>query len=744
MGNALAIRSGVKSFDDCRKVFGRIQAYLRGNIPDLLGDMTIEGLWSFSRGAAAPFEVASASALVVANLDADKLDGYHASAFPRKAENAVIAGAWTFNDNITMATLKWIGEGASKARITFDDANNNIDIDDANLDMNSNGIIEVAAIEMDNTGWIGRGSEAARIGFATHIDILSSVLHMNGNPIVVDDGGIIYSSESGARLTFHTTDRIVQLGDRLGIGTATVPHAGVGSAILAIEGTASSGAAGPHVQFTVTDSDHPVLAFLNYSHDNISIFFDSYFQSGSKSSFADSCFRIAKTSNQLQFTYDSGVNPGDALSWKTAAYFDVNGDFNLNQNLYLVDGKSVGIEGNELLTWDAGGIIKVAGAHLLLDGTNEVQFGSADEKIYRGAAGYIDYAAPTAHRFSATVAITGNETITGTLRVGSTLDGGMKAQIGGTLKANKFFTKIDGGGSEATPDFCPQSDPDTGMYHRAGNVLGFSTGGIGRLVIWTDGKVHVGGTTQPTYNLQVTGTFNADSVRIDGAGKIEYRDADLSIGSPSDGVLALTTDGTIVLGDGGTTDYTQIAADGEFVQFGAARTVHQFDIDIAVPKRPSANPPAEGTLDGFPTLDFDDGTEESILLSFHINHGYADAEFVRLHLDFLVNTAPANPANVVWSAQYKLVAHGDNFDFTSGTSTVTVVEAITTGTPANDKKVHETSALVFDTTGWVAGNTVYVRLYRNPGHGSDNFVGDVRLHGQIHGEWLADRLGEAT
>jgi hypothetical protein len=41
---------------------------------------TITGLWTFSRGANAPFAVA-ASALVVTNLDADKLDGQHAAAF---------------------------------------------------------------------------------------------------------------------------------------------------------------------------------------------------------------------------------------------------------------------------------------------------------------------------------------------------------------------------------------------------------------------------------------------------------------------------------------------------------------------------------------------------------------------------------------------------------------------------------------------------------------------------------------
>ena len=41
-------------------------------------------------------------------LDADLLDSYEASAFPRKAEDAAIAGAWTHNDDISMAAGKTV------------------------------------------------------------------------------------------------------------------------------------------------------------------------------------------------------------------------------------------------------------------------------------------------------------------------------------------------------------------------------------------------------------------------------------------------------------------------------------------------------------------------------------------------------------------------------------------------------------------------------------------------------------
>lgn len=167
----------------------------------------------------------------------------------------------------------------------------------------------------------------------------------------------------------------------------------------------------------------------------------------------------------------------------------------------------------------------------------------------------------------------------------------------------------------------------------------------------------------------------------------------------------------------------------------------QIDIDIAIPKRPAANPPAESTEDGFPTLDFDDTQEESIYMEFHLPHDYKGAGTIHIHFDFFVDTAPAGAANAGWGVEYKQISHGDNFDFGAGTSTVEAATAITTGTPANDKKIHEITALALTTTSFVAGDTIYTRIYRNVGVASD-FTGDVRVIGKVHIEYLADRLGE--
>src|SRR5687768_8238566 len=61
---------------------------------------TVTGLKTFDRDPSAPFAVASGSA-VVTNLDADKVDGYEASALAVLAENETVTGNWTFSGTIT-------------------------------------------------------------------------------------------------------------------------------------------------------------------------------------------------------------------------------------------------------------------------------------------------------------------------------------------------------------------------------------------------------------------------------------------------------------------------------------------------------------------------------------------------------------------------------------------------------------------------------------------------------------------
>jgi hypothetical protein len=102
--------------------------------PRLGSAETVTGLWDFSRGAAAPFTVASASATVVTNLDADKLDGNHASAFATLPINAsdvnagtfAQASTYTFSARVDVAGGAVVIGNGTKAEIVLDGADGDI------------------------------------------------------------------------------------------------------------------------------------------------------------------------------------------------------------------------------------------------------------------------------------------------------------------------------------------------------------------------------------------------------------------------------------------------------------------------------------------------------------------------------------------------------------------------------------------------------------------------------------------
>jgi hypothetical protein len=114
----------------------------------------------------------------------------------------------------------------------------------------------------------------------------------------------------------------VYIADNLGVGTSTMPHGGVGYAKLAIEGVNAS-SAGPHVQFTTASDDYPLLQISPWSHDNIWMMFDAYYDGTNRSSDAGSNFKMQKAGDKLRCQYDSGVAKGGALSWNDGLTLDL-------------------------------------------------------------------------------------------------------------------------------------------------------------------------------------------------------------------------------------------------------------------------------------------------------------------------------------------------------------------------------------------------------------------------------------
>lgn len=140
-----------------------------------------------------------------------------------------------------------------------------------------------------------------------------------------DSSGTISDVGGGDRgsLGIDTTDTVEFA--RLGLGTSTIPHGGVGSAKLAIDGSNAS-TDGPHIQFTTVSDNYPLMQLFNYSHDNVTIALDSYFDGSWRSSDAGSNYLINKSADKFLLYYDSGVAAGSAVAWNEGFTMDTSGN----------------------------------------------------------------------------------------------------------------------------------------------------------------------------------------------------------------------------------------------------------------------------------------------------------------------------------------------------------------------------------------------------------------------------------
>jgi len=111
---------------------------------------------------------------------------------------------------------------------------------------------------------------------------------------------------------------------KIGLGTAVVPHGGIGYAMLALEGLGND-PNGPYIQFTVNTDDYPALQIGVKNHDSIEIFFDGYWDGAWRSSDANSNFGIVKTNDKFLFVYDSAIAQGNVFTWNYGIVLQADG-----------------------------------------------------------------------------------------------------------------------------------------------------------------------------------------------------------------------------------------------------------------------------------------------------------------------------------------------------------------------------------------------------------------------------------
>ncbi|MCX7607286.1 MAG: hypothetical protein N2170_08515 [Bacteroidia bacterium] len=135
-----------------------------------------------------------------------------------------------------------------------------------------------------------------------------------GDNLYLGYGGIPVTSTN---FVPHIT--LINATGNVGIGTTTPQSK------LTIRAVNAS-TAGPHI-WVYTDADnYPLFQNLNWSHDNVSLNFDAYYDGAWRSSHAGSNFQMYKFSNQLRLNYASGAAPGSPITWNIGIALLTNGN----------------------------------------------------------------------------------------------------------------------------------------------------------------------------------------------------------------------------------------------------------------------------------------------------------------------------------------------------------------------------------------------------------------------------------
>lgn len=288
------------------------------------------------------------------------------------------------------------------------------------------------------------------------------------------------------------------------------------------------------------------------------------------------------------------------------------------------------------------------GVGCLVAGTHKWQFNAATEYINSGAAGYMDYAAATAHRFETSllyVDVTNGRIGIGTATPAQKLElehaGTVEFLINNTSSGHQAFMKTD--------------STSVRMGAESNSPLHLRTNNLDRVTISSAGDGLVIGTA-----------------------KWQFNDAGTYIASLADSYLDIVADGRVRINTN-----AWFEADGTRVASGAATTFNDLFVGFSSAKVPAANfpnwEPFDGNLNAF-TFAVNDYLE---LDPVELEHTYDEDTDFYLHVHWATNGSEGAAKYVKWEIEYTIAnspatgSVGDTFPATTVVSAETEIPAST-------------------------------------------------------------------
>jgi hypothetical protein len=421
---------------------------------------------------------------------------------------------------------------------------------------------------------------------------------------------------------------------KVGIGTTTVPRGGVGAAKFGIHGTDASDS-GPHVQFTTTADNFPVMQIRAHSHSLQNIYFNAYNASGAtRSSGTAGNWVISHNAGSLYFQGDSGTAAGAVPSFATALRLDANGDIMHSlSNAYKTYWRDTAIY-----------IASLADGYLDIVADTEIRLGKHT----------------TLQGLSATQSHAIQFADTGGTEMWIQFDGGLAF---GEVGVGTHMT-IDEGGDVGIGITAPEANLHIYRNDAQTTTLG--------LIIEQDG------TGDAALKFRLSGTENW-VVGIDNDDGDSFKIAD-DQGLGSADRFEITTAGLTYIGNIAGGNYSEFEADGTLQFIGDATVWKDINIGSGFVQLPAASAPSITTfLDNvgadtdIATLQFAVG--EKVGSTIELQHDYKEGSDFTFHIHFQCDAAPTGTDYVKWQIDYTIVRDGTTM---SPVTSITIEVAVDT------------------------------------------------------------------
>ncbi|MHC4501810.1 MAG: hypothetical protein ACYTFI_00775 [Planctomycetota bacterium] len=347
--------------------------------------------------------------------------------------------------------------------------------------------------------------------------------------------------------------------------------------------------------------------------------------------------------------------------------------------------------------------------HLIMAGTRQVQFNDSGTYIYSAANSYLDVVADGAFRVTAPL---------------------MEVIAGSSANPHSFARLVVEDDTHAminilTPNnslgYLGFGDPEDAFvagisYNHSTNVLGVQSG-----------DTVIVSATSTAWQYQTTV-------------KAEFRDTGLHISSPSDGVMALVTDGTITLG-AAATNQTVFSSVGLQTMIGSARVKRSLDFSGAQLERGATAPTAVPVGD-YTTWEYDIG-DDSILDAFEVPHDWASGTDLSIEVHWQINEAYATAnGEVQWRVEWSATPDDASESIAAPTHSGTI-DSGDVNIPATARHLTKTTIGTIAGASIAAGDEIGLTLSRIALVGGTDPTADPgAIH--VHVAYTADKLGEAT